>query len=139
VREYNKSWNFCNGLSEAQIEALIRADTQWERQTRPTNGWRAHEQKLRDAVHGFESGAAGKAQDEPRKSEQFRGESHSPEAKALRVFGLTPPVDYMSIKSRYIELVKRHHPDANGGDKAAEERLKTINQALQTLKASYPA
>ena len=35
---------------------------------------------------------------------------------------------------RYIELVKRLHPDANGGDKTAEDRLKLVNQAYTTLK-----
>jgi curved DNA-binding protein CbpA len=34
-------------------------------------------------------------------------------------------------------LVKLHHPDAHGGDKVAEEKLKIINQAYATLKASY--
>jgi len=29
--------------------------------------------------------------------------------------------------------VKRFHPDANGGDKTAEERLKRINQAYTFL------
>ncbi|MFO1060844.1 MAG: DnaJ domain-containing protein, partial [Dongiaceae bacterium] len=37
---------------------------------------------------------------------------------------------------RYKSLVKRLHPDANGGDKAAEERLKHINLAYSTLKNS---
>jgi curved DNA-binding protein CbpA len=40
----------------------------------------------------------------------------------------------VSIKARYKELVKRFHPDANGGDKGAEEQLKLINQAYSTLK-----
>jgi curved DNA-binding protein CbpA len=40
------------------------------------------------------------------------------------------------LKARYKVLVKMHHPDAHGGDKAAEERLKIINQAYATLKAS---
>ena len=41
------------------------------------------------------------------------------------------------LKARYKVLVKLHHPDAHGGDKAAEEKLKIINQAYATLKASY--
>jgi DnaJ-domain-containing protein 1 len=73
-----------------------------------------------------------------RKSEKKR-EPDTPEAAALRLLGLTPPVDYAAIRARYIELVKENHPDLHGGDKAAEERLKAINQALQTLKAAYLA
>ena len=50
------------------------------------------------------------------------------------MFDLDPPVTRETIKARYKNLVKRHHPDANGGDKDAEERLKTINQAYAALK-----
>ena len=39
------------------------------------------------------------------------------------------------VKTRYKELAKRHHPDANGGDKAAEERLKTINIAYAAVRS----
>jgi len=55
---------------------------------------------------------------------------------ALSVMGLSWPVSMIELKSRYKELVKRHHPDANGGDKDAEERLKSINQAYTTLRGS---
>ena len=48
--------------------------------------------------------------------------------------GLTPAVTEKELKARYKQLVKKHHPDANGGDKQAEERLKIINEAYTTLK-----
>ena len=60
--------------------------------------------------------------------------ARSPEEKALRLLGLKPPPVFAEIKARYKELVKRFHPDANGGDKGAEEQLKLINQAYSTLK-----
>ena len=47
------------------------------------------------------------------------------------------PVDFVAIKARYKALVKRHHPDANGGDREAEERLKVINEAFTTLKGFF--
>jgi len=47
------------------------------------------------------------------------------------------PFTPVRLKARYKMLVKEHHPDAHGGDKAAEEKLKIINQAYATLKASY--
>jgi curved DNA-binding protein CbpA len=53
------------------------------------------------------------------------------------VFQIEPPFTMVRLKARYKELVKLHHPDAHGGDKAAEEKLKVINQAYSTLKASY--
>ena len=138
VREYNKAWNFCAGLSESQIEALIRHDTSWERPTRPASHWFAHEQRLRAAASAYAAGEERQARTEwDHQARQREREAHTPEAAALRTLGLTAPVTYASIKARYIELVKRHHPDRNGGDKGAEERLKTINQALQTLKAVY--
>ncbi len=43
------------------------------------------------------------------------------------------------MKTRYKELAKRHHPDANGGDRAAEERLKTINLAYAAVRSRLAA
>jgi curved DNA-binding protein CbpA len=43
------------------------------------------------------------------------------------------------LKSRYKEFVKKLHPDVNGGDPAAEDRLKEINQAYAALKKVVPA
>ena len=58
----------------------------------------------------------------------------SREEQALAVLELTAPVTMDEIRARYRALVKKLHPDANGGDKQAEERLKTIIQAYVTLK-----
>lgn len=55
------------------------------------------------------------------------------EKRALAALDLQPTVTLSDIKARYKKLVKRFHPDANGGDKEAEERLKTINQAYTYL------
>jgi DnaJ-domain-containing protein 1 len=138
VREYNKAWNFCSGLTQTQIEAMIRADTTWERPTRPMSHWRAYEYKLRAAAEAYAEGNARPTGDEWARRQKKR-EADTPEAAALRLFGLTPPVDYAAIRGRYIELVKETHPDANHGSKESEELLKLINQALQTLKKAYLA
>ena len=55
------------------------------------------------------------------------------EAAALAVFELDASAGASAIKARYKELVKRLHPDANGGDKAAEEQMKDVNRAYATL------
>jgi DnaJ-domain-containing protein 1 len=61
----------------------------------------------------------------------------SDEEKALIVFELEPPFTLIELKRRYKILVKLHHPDANGGDKMAEERLKVITQAYALLKSRF--
>ena len=40
------------------------------------------------------------------------------------------------IKSKFKALVKRHHPDANGGDRGSEARLREIIQAYNYLKSA---
>ena len=40
-----------------------------------------------------------------------------------------------AIKARFKELVKRHHPDANGGDRSSEDKLREIIQAYNYLKS----
>lgn len=55
--------------------------------------------------------------------------------RALDQLGLDAGVDALTIKARYKLLVKRFHPDANGGDRSFEERLQEIISAYNTLKA----
>ena len=67
---------------------------------------------------------------------QRRYRASDEEAQALDTLGLSLPLTMTALKAKYKELVKRFHPDANGGDKSDEERLKSINQAYATLKNS---
>ena len=57
----------------------------------------------------------------------------------MATLGLDWPVTMDVLKSRYKELAKRHHPDANGGDRASEERLKTINLAYAAVRLRLAA
>ena len=137
VRAYNLAWNYYRGMSDNEIEAEIRRDTVWQRPS-----WKLGERhgpgpRINDGF-GF---YAGNGHDRTR-----RGNGHARDAaarassardQALAVFDLQPPLTPMRLKARYKVLVKQHHPDAHGGDKAAEEKLKIINQAYATLKASY--
>ncbi len=58
------------------------------------------------------------------------------EKKALDVLGLPETASADDIRSRYKDLVKLHHPDANGGDRSSEGRLQEILQAFRQLKKS---
>jgi hypothetical protein len=58
------------------------------------------------------------------------------QAIAMDTLQLAHNATLIEIKARYKELVKRFHPDANGGDRGAEERLKQVIKAYGVLRAS---
>jgi DnaJ-class molecular chaperone len=66
----------------------------------------------------------------------FRRQLKPLERKSLRALGLGDDARREDIKSRFKELVKVHHPDANGGDSRSEEKLREILQAYNYLKQS---
>ncbi|WP_231712271.1 J domain-containing protein [Vineibacter terrae] len=139
VREYNAKWDFYAGMNEIEIEAQIRADQTWRRPT-----WKVGTRTGRQSQDPFESlldpydiladsdviGTAGR-----RPAAQANNLTPA-EQQALSILDLTWPQTLDSLKVRYKELAKRHHPDANGGSKDAEERLKLINRAYSTLRQS---
>jgi hypothetical protein len=128
VREYNASWDYYQGMSPAEIEAQLRSDTSWQRPSWPLGrlGRTARiEQSLEDELHFTFGGKTGEPP-KPKIPVELR--------EALEVLGLAWPVSMDTVKSTYKKLAKRHHPDANGGDKASEEILKTINLAYATLR-----
>ena len=140
VRAYNAKWDFYKGMSPAQIELQLRADTSWQRPTWPLGHLGAaamSEEALRDplsilaALHERpRRGAADRAPADRAPANRAPAELREP----LATLGLGWPVTMAALKTRYHELAKRHHPDANNGDQAAEERLKLINLAYAALR-----
>lgn len=49
------------------------------------------------------------------------------------ILGVAPNADKKVIKQTYRQLARKHHPDVNPGNKDAEEKFKTINEAYQVL------
>jgi DnaJ-class molecular chaperone len=54
--------------------------------------------------------------------------------KNLRVLGLDMDVDRRGLRTRYAELVRRYHPDHNGGDRGHEKALQAVIEAYTALK-----
>jgi molecular chaperone DnaJ len=50
-----------------------------------------------------------------------------------QVLGVAPEATAEEIKKAYRKLAQTHHPDANSGDKEAEEKFKEISEAHATL------
>ncbi len=138
VTEYNKTYNYFSGLDDDSVarfqkDALTGHRPTW---TMGVNKW-GGEVPL---TGGAEPGAGAEARIRARIS----GARQQPNAagrklrtlerKAFDDLGLPHSATPDVVKGRYKELVKRHHPDANGGDRSSEERLRTIIQAYKYLK-----
>jgi hypothetical protein len=132
VRAYNASWDYYKGMSPAEMEAQLRADTSWQRPSWPLgrlghSAW--DEDVLKDPLHILRE-SHGKA--------YRRGDAQKAPAELrepLATLGLSWPTTLDTVKARYKELAKQHHPDANGGSRDAEERLKTINLAYAAVRS----
>jgi hypothetical protein len=132
VREYNRSWDYYKGMSPGEIEAEMRRDATWQRPSWPLGrlGLGNHE-RVADPF-----GVLGKAKAAPaREVTEAPAELRGP----LATLDLAWPVTRADVKRAYKALAKRHHPDANSGDKAADDRLKTINAAYSALIRALPA
>ena len=128
VREYNKSWNYYEGLQGAALEAEIRRATTWERPSWKFATGKPSENSFEDplGLFDFENRDAG-----------LPARQVSPEEKrAWKILQLSPVSDIDIVKKQYKRLVKQNHPDKNGGDVAAEERLKDINLAYSLIRKS---
>jgi len=132
VRDYNKKWDYFAGLDASEIERHIRADTTWRRPVWPLGGRRNGGPQIHDPL-GLREEAGLDEKPPPRMdgSEQLT----PAERNAMGVLELSWPTTRADVKSRYKELVKIHHPDANGGAREASEKLKEINVAYSTLRA----
>jgi hypothetical protein len=134
--EYNRSWNFFAGMSEDQMREEITEDLTTG--GRPTWSFKASNNSreagaarglFRDPFSLF-GGAGAKA-----RAQEARERSLGRlELQALADLDLDRGAEKKVIRARYAELVKRCHPDANGGDRSAEHKLQRVIRAYKTLR-----
>ena len=134
VRQFNASYNYFDGWSNAEVEAFQKDAVIGHRPTWKAglSGGGVHYKagfgRAFEDPHAFLAGRARRAGSEPtRKLKPL-------ERKALEALGLVEGAGRSEIKARFKQLVKRHHPDANGGDKRSENKLREIIQAYNYLK-----
>jgi hypothetical protein len=145
--EYNKNWDFFAGMSEGEIRA--RREDEVTTGGRPTWQFKASRFSREAAAFAakFGGAAAGKgagAYADPFGMFGAPGRAHPAEPpgrrlgklerQALADLDLGEGAEKEQIRARYKELVKRCHPDANGGDRSAEHKLQRVIKAYKTLQ-----
>ena len=134
VREHNSKYNFFEGMTPDEITEAQTPYAGWERSTRafasagadPAPSWSDFADPL-DAISGrFRRGRA------ERPASRFSRAEH----RALHILGLGEDADLKAVRASYSKLVRRFHPDRNGGDRSHEKKLGEVIEAYQLLRKS---
>jgi len=132
VREYNKSWNYFEDMSEDQISTYRHNSATWHRPTWDLGNKKNNEFSINEPYGVFTE----ENNSEYEKNHTKRTTTTAPVAKALNLMSLKSTASPAEVKNRYKELAKKFHPDLNSGSKDAEERLKRVNEAYSLLVSS---
>lgn len=135
VRSYNAQWNYHDGMSDEDLDIEFRSAATWDRPTwkmgdrhAPGRPWH----RVFDPFDAFPE--AESSEDHTRRAELT--DQASDEWRARRTLGLSGKVTLDDVKTQYKILVKKYHPDANGGSKDAENKMKQINVAYHILRSA---
>ncbi|MEM7660931.1 MAG: J domain-containing protein [Pseudomonadota bacterium] len=134
--EYNKRWNFFDGMTEDEVKDFNEAARHGHKQTWKfgTGPMGKKAAKIQDPKHWrgremFEDGV-GSAE-----RQRKRGRTRL-EIRALNELDLDENATTADIRGRYAEYVRRFHPDSNAGDRSSEDKLARVIRAWKTLKAA---
>jgi len=147
VRLYNKAYNYFSGLADEAVAAFQQDAMTGHRPT-----WAMGSNPDASGPHtradDFEiprnwTRRSGDPRIQFGRAARFRPEFRTPpvrrkplERRALETLGLPETATRDAIRARYKDLVKLHHPDANGGDRSSEGRLQEIIQAYKLLRTA---
>lgn len=142
VREFNAGYDWFEGMSAEEILFAQSPIAGWQTESRTfrptaaihdTPRWADYADPL-DAISARARGIKSRAEREARNA--MSGRFSREEAQALEVMGLGSDTDRTRLRRRYSELVRRYHPDRNGGDRRHEAQLTAVVDAYQLLRKS---
>ena len=134
VREFNSGYNFFEGMSPDEIHDAQRPTAGWESETRAFTANGSPPPRWADFTDPLDA-IGGRFGERPRPDEKQFSEG---DRKALKILGLGTDADRRALRQRYADLVRRYHPDRNGGDRSHEKALQQVISAYTQLK-SRPA
>jgi curved DNA-binding protein CbpA len=144
VREYNHSYNYFAGMSDEAVAKFQKDAVTGHRPTWKLGQGGKHPGTQSANGRPFPEfgatadpfGVFAEGGRRPHARTDQRRTVRNAERKALDTLGLDVDAKAADIKARFKLLVKRHHPDANGGDRACEDKLREIIQAYNYLKSA---
>jgi DnaJ domain len=134
VREFNARYNYFLGMSEEEISAAHNPYGGWDRETRAFSANGSPPPRWADFADPLDAIGA-RFQRASREGQRQDGrELSAGDRKHLKLLGLPVDADRRALRIRYGELVRKFHPDRNGGDRSHEKALQAVIEAYHSLK-----
>jgi hypothetical protein len=133
VRAFNSDYNYFQGMSPDEIAEAQGPYGGWERETRAFSVNGSPGPRWADFVDPLDAIGARFRPQRPQQRADGRP-LNDDDRKALRVLGLDVDADRRALRQRYLDLVRRYHPDKNGGDRSHEKALQAVIEAYTALK-----
>ena len=132
VKEFNKNWNYFEGMNDNQIYEFVKSDMTWHKQTQSFGSsdnffkilWN---NALKSELHNK------KLNGKFNEINKFNNN----DVKAFGILGVSIGIKWEKIQKKFKKLVKKFHPDMNAGNKKYEDKLKIITLAYTQLKNTY--
>lgn len=135
VRAFNAGYDWFDGMNAEEIIAAQAASTGWERESRAFRATAGIDFAPRWADFADPLEAIASRAQARRPAAQANGRLvTAEERRAFEVMGLGHETDPAGVRRRYFELVRRYHPDRNGGDRSFEARLQMVVEAYKLLR-----
>jgi hypothetical protein len=135
VRAFNQGYNFFNGMSPDEIHQAQRPMAGWEETRVYSNGGADRPPRWADFADPLDAIGARFAARRAATAERKDGKALSgQDRESLRTLGLEVDADRAALRRRYSDLVRRYHPDRNGGDRSHEAQLAKVIAAYQQLR-----
>ena len=130
VRQYNHQWGCARSIKPSDMEDEYQSIATWERTT-----WRFSSSKKYARTWDFVENPFEINQVNVKTSERITLVKMSAEEKQARtVLGIGPSVSLEDLKKHYHKLVKQYHPDTNSHKSSTHNKMKSINNAYNSLK-----
>ena len=139
VREFNAGYDWFEGMSADEIAEAQSPLNVWPSETRAfkANGGADSPPRWADFNDPLEaiSSRFKKRMEEAKSATQANQRTLSTEdLSALRTLGLDRHADRKAVRAAYSKLVRKYHPDRNGGDRGYEGELQNVLAAYALLK-----
>ena len=134
VREFNKNWNYFEGMNDNQICEFIKSDMTWHKPTQSFSSSDNFFKILWNNALNDESYKM-KLKNKNYNMRQFNFDNN--DIKAFGILGLSIGINWTKVQEKFKKLVKKFHPDMNSGSKKFEDKLKIITLAYTQLKNTY--